>query len=209
MAVNQVCFVHVLTQTALIWLPTFQVSVVILQTRKKNKMWFKSHAFKNTQWKTPWRRKAFREMKKERKKESKVQQLLSGREQVQRKTVPTEQMDYLQWLVWSKTHLNNCHTSKHLVQNEPICPKQNHLGFKSHLEHNVWTIFNLIHSRLSLLSRIPLNHLNKANNSVITVVLWTNMNWNLLWQKTNMREVSQWLIERLIFSKIRFSKICL
>lgn len=32
----------------------------------------------------------------ERKKESKVQQLLLGREQVQRKTVPTEQMDYLQ-----------------------------------------------------------------------------------------------------------------
>lgn len=88
-------------------------------------------------------------------------------------------------------------------------PKQNHLGLKPHLEHNAWTIFNLIHSRLSLISRIPFNNLNKANNSVITVVLWTNMNWNLLWQKTNVREVSQWLIERLIFSKIRFSKICL
>lgn len=207
MAVNQVCFVHVLTQTALIWLPTFQVSVVILQTRKKKNViqitCLQKHSMKN-----PMKKKSI-PRDEERKKESKVQQLLSGREQVQRKTVPTEQMDYLQWLVWSKTHLNNCHTSKHLVQNEPICPKQNHLGLKSHLEHNVWTIFNLIHSRLSLLSRIPLNHLNKANNSVITVVLWTNMNWNLLWQKTNMREVSQWLIERLIFSKIRFSKICL
>lgn len=107
MAVNQVCFVHILanlTQKALIWLPTHTVKVsVIFFTNQKStsKMWFKSHAFRDSQQKNPMKKKCI-----VRDKERKVWQLLLvDRQQLWRKTVPPEQMDYLQWHPWSDTHL--------------------------------------------------------------------------------------------------------
>lgn len=119
----------------------------------------------------------------------------------------TEQTGYLHWFQWSKTHLNNYRTSKHLVQNELIWPQQNHVGgLKPHAKHNVWTS-NWTRSQLSVMSRASLDHFNKANNHVGTAVLRTNTDCNHLWWNTNMRKVSQGLIiEWLILRKILFSK---
>lgn len=54
----------------------------------------------------------------------------------EKKTVPAEQVEYLH----QYTHKRNRVTSKHLVENEGICPKLNNLGLHAQLEHNAQVI---------------------------------------------------------------------
>lgn len=104
MAVNQVCFVHVLanlTQKALIWLPpnTVKVSVIFYKSEKSKLNVIQITHLQRQSMKNLMKKKCIAKDK-----ERKVWQLLLvGEEHLQRKTVPTEQTDYLQWRLRSNT----------------------------------------------------------------------------------------------------------
>lgn len=144
-------------------------------------MWFKSHIFNNTQWKTQWRKKSI--LKDEEGKEKKVQKLLSRRATTKKNC--TDKADGLFTMTSVKQHTlkKTAHhlTSKHLAQCEVICPKRNNLGLDPHLEHNAWTTSTWLTLSGVQWAEISLSHLSKANNSVITVPLWTDLDRNPLW----------------------------